>query len=241
MYGIVFTTAGETLLASLGVGETLTITRCMVGGGSIGSVAAAKALTDLVRPVAAATSTEPIHKDNQVALTVEYRNDLDGGLGEDLTITEFGVWAQVGSQPEVLLLRGDLSDHPRPMSAYTAGGAVEIQRFPVTVAVSDQCPVVLGYSPMAFMTAEDVTEYCMEVVLPLFLAQAEEQIAAHNADPTAHPDLRSALDGLDGRLSLIELQYATDVTGNPWQVDFIDLEGLVVTGVWNQAEARMEF
>ena len=49
------------------------------------------------------------------------------------------------------------------------------------------------------------------------------------------------MDDLDGRLGLIELQYATDVTGNPWQVDFIDLEGLVVTGVWNQAEARMEF
>lgn len=241
MYGIVFTTAGEALLASLGLGEKLTITRCMVGSGAVGSKDAAKALTDLVAPVAAATSTEPIQHNNEVGLILEYRNDLNGGLGQDVEISEFGVWAQVGSQPEVLLLRGDLSDNPQPMKAYTAGGAPDIQRFPVTIKVSDQCPVVLGYSPMAFMTAEDVTNYCMLVVLPLFLEEAADLIAAHNADPTAHPDLRATMDDLDGRLSLMELQYSTDVTGNPWQVDFIDLEGLVVTGVWNQAEARMEF
>ena len=102
MYGIVFTNKGEELLASLGTGETLTITRCAVGSGVIGSVEAAKALTDLVEPVASATSTKPLQKDNNVSLIVEYRNDLDGGLDRGFDITEFGIWAQVGSQPEVI-------------------------------------------------------------------------------------------------------------------------------------------
>lgn len=31
-----------------------------------------------------------------------------------------------------------------------------------------------------------------------------------------------------------------DITGNPHTIDFIDLEGLIVTGVWNEAKARME-
>lgn len=241
MYGIVFTSAGEELLAGLGTGETLTITRCMVGSGIIGTISEAKALTGLVQPVAAATSTKPLHKGNNVSMVVEYRNDLDGGLDTSFDITEFGVWAQVGSGAEVLLLRGDLSDNPHPVKAYVSGEGVEIQRFPLTIGVSGECPVVLGYSALAFMTAEDVTDYCMTAVLPLFLEQVQDRIAAHNADPTAHLHLRTYMDDLAGRLSMLELQYATDVTGNPWQVDFLDLAGLSVTGVWNQAEARIEF
>ncbi|HIT31692.1 MAG TPA: hypothetical protein IAC25_02495 [Candidatus Enterenecus stercoripullorum] len=177
MYGIVFTTVGEALLASLGTGESLIITRCMVGSGSIGSREAAKALTDLVQPVAAATSTKPIQKDNNVSLIVEYRNDLNGGLETGFDITEFGIWAQTGSQAEVMLLRGELSDHPHPIEAYTPGSGVETQRFPVSVGVRDDCPVTLAYPAQAFMTADDVTNHCISVVLPLFLAQAETILA----------------------------------------------------------------
>lgn len=241
MYGIIFTTAGLALLASLGAGETLTITRCMVGSGAVGTVEAAQALEDLVQPVAAATSTKPSQKDNQCSFIVEYRNDLNGGLETGFDITEFGVWAQKGSAAEVLLLYGCLSDHPHPISAYAAGGAVEIQRFPVTVAVSNACEVILGYNALAFMTAEDVEQYCLTVVLPLFLDEVDKKIAAHNASPEAHQDIRDLFNGINGRLSRLELQYGTDVSGNPWEVTFYDLEGLVVTGVWNKAQARMEF
>lgn len=31
-----------------------------------------------------------------------------------------------------------------------------------------------------------------------------------------------------------------DITGNPHTIDFVDLEGLIVTGVWNEPMARME-
>lgn len=241
MYGIVYTAQGLELLASLGAGETLTITRCMVGTGRIGSATAARALTDLVQPVALATSTKPIQKDNQCSLIVEYRNDLNGGLGYDADITEFGVWAQTGSGAEVMLLTGRLEDHPKTISAYTEGGGIEVQRFPVTIGISDECPVVLSYTAMAFMTAEDVSIYCMEVVLPLFLDEVDKKIAAHNVDPLAHLDIRALFDGLDGRISLIELMYNTDVSGNPWEVTFESLDGVVVTGVWNAEQARMEF
>lgn len=241
MYGIVFTARGLELLASLGPGGALTITRCMVGTGRIGSAAAARALTDLVHPVAAATSTKPAQKDNQCSLMVEYRNDLNGGLDYDMDITEFGVWAQVGSNAEVLLLTGRLEDHPKPISAYTEGSGIEIQRFPVTIGISDECPVILSYTAMAFMTAEDVSIYCLEVVLPLFLDEVDKKIAAHNVDPLSHPDIRALFDGLDGRMSLMELMYNTDVNGNPWNVTFESLDGLIVTGVWNKNQARMEF
>ena len=39
----------------------------------------------------------------------------------------------------------------------------------------------------------------------------------------------------------MELMYITDVNGNPFTVTFGTLDGLTVTGVWNQAQARLEF
>lgn len=241
MYGIVYTTRGLELLASLGTGEVLTITRCMVGTGTAGSATAARKLIDLVRPLALATSNKPVQKDNQCGLTIEYRNDLNGGLDHDTNITEWGVWAQTGGNAEVLLMYAGLDDHPMHIPAYTSGGAVDTRRWPVSIAVSDDCPVVLGYTATAFMTAEDVTAYCMEVILPLFLDEVDKKIAAHNASPEAHPDIRALIAALRAETETLKLQVGTDVAGNMFTVTFETLDGLVVTGIWNAEMARMEF
>ncbi len=66
-------------------------------------------------------------------------------------------------------------------------------------------------------------------------------LAVHNADPAAHQDLRDQSAALDARLSLLELMFNTDVTGNPFTVTFESLTGLVATGVWNQPQRRLEF
>lgn len=69
----------------------------------------------------------------------------------------------------------------------------------------------------------------------------KDALAAHDADPLAHPALRQSVGGLDARLSLLELLYATDVSGNPFTVTFGDMSGLDVTGVWNEPMKRVEF
>ena len=66
-------------------------------------------------------------------------------------------------------------------------------------------------------------------------------IAAHDGDPDAHPYIRALHSGLDARLSLMELMYNTDVSGNPFTATFESLAGLVATGVWNTALNRLEF
>ena len=52
LYGFTPTTAGRGLMASLLAGQTLTITRAMVGSGKPDSLEAMAGLTDLVAPVA---------------------------------------------------------------------------------------------------------------------------------------------------------------------------------------------
>ena len=75
-----------------------------------------------------------------------------------------------------------------------------------------------------------------------FLRETLERLMAdHDASPDAHPPVRDRLTALDARLSLLELMYGTDVRGNPFTVGFGDLAELVVAGVWNEAQQRIEF
>ena len=172
-------------------------------------------------------------------MVVEYRSDLNGGLGTGFWLNEFGVFAMDGDT-EVMIYYGCLGDFPQWVSAYNQG-AIDIRRYPVVLKVSEGVNVVIAYPALAFMTAEDVEDFCMTVILPQFLTEAQGLIDEHNADPDAHPAIHSEMDSLDSRLTLLELMYSTDVSGNPFTITFQDLDGVTVEGVHNVAQARIEF
>ena len=240
MYGFIIPAKGMELLTGLLAGDTLTITRCMVGTGQVPAETQPTALTDLVAPIAQATSTQPLVHGHQVDFTIEYRNDLHGGLESGFYLREFGVFARAKDGADVMIYYGNLGDYPQWVQPYTQG-AVEVRRFPVAIGVSNAPTVILEYNADAFMTAEDVPAYCTTVILPQFLDEARRLITQHNADPAAHPSILGTIDQFDSRLSLIELQYGTDVNGNPFRVTFENLDSVDVQGVWNQPQARIEF
>lgn len=240
MYGFIIPAKGMELLTGLLAGDMLTITRCMVGTGQVPAETQPTALTDLVQPIAQATSTQPLVHGQQVDFTIEYRNDLHGGLESGFYLREFGVFARAKDGADVMIYYGNLGDYPQWVQPYTQG-AVEVRRFPVTIGVSNAPTVILEYNADAFMTAEDVSAYCTTVILPQFLDEARRLIAQHNTDKAAHPSILGTIDQFDSRLSLIELQYGTDVNGNPFRVTFENLDEVDVQGVWNQPQARIEF
>lgn len=240
MYGFIIPAKGMELLTGLLAGDTLTITRCMVGTGQVPAETQPTALIDLVAPIAQATSTQPLVHGQQVDFTIEYRNDLQGGLESGFYLREFGVFARAKDGADVMIYYGNLGDYPQWVQPYTQG-AVEVRRFPVAIGVSNAPTVILEYNADAFMTAEDVSAYCTTVILPQFLDEARRLIAQHNADKAAHPSILGTIDQFDSRLSLIELQYGTDVNGNPFRVTFENLDEVDVQGVWNQPQARIEF
>lgn len=240
MYGFIIPAKGMELLTGLLAGDTLTITRCMVGTGQVPAETQPTALTDLVQPIAQATSTQPLVHGQQVDFTIEYRNDLQGGLESGFYLREFGVFARAKDGADVMIYYGNLGDYPQWVQPYTQG-AVEVRRFPVAIGVSNAPTVILEYNADAFMTAEDVSAYCTTVILPQFLDEARRLIAQHNADKAAHPSILGTIDQFDSRLSLIELQYGTDVNGNPFRVTFENLDEVDVQGVWNQNAKRIEF
>lgn len=240
MYGFIIPAKGMELLTGLLAGDTLTITRCMVGTGQVPAETQPTALTDLVAPIAQATSTQPLVHGQQVDFTIEYHNDLHGGLESGFYLREFGVFARAKDGADVMIYYGNLGDYPQWVQPYTQG-AVEVRRFPVAIGVSNAPTVILEYNADAFMTAEDVSAYCTTVILPQFLDEARRLIAQHNTDKAAHPSILGTIDQFDSRLSLIELQYGTDVNGNPFRVTFENLDEVDVQGVWNQPQARIDF
>ena len=72
-------------------------------------------------------------------------------------------------------------------------------------------------------------------------ALIDGDVAAHNADASAHGDIRAAVASAEAAIKALELKYGTDITGNPFSVDFVTLDDMIVSGVWNAALGRIEF
>ena len=102
----------------------------------------------------------------------------------------------------------------------------------------------------------DVSVSAAGVVTMAYLREfMARTLQAHNADSEAHPEIReqlanvsanndsveNAVAEVDARLTLLELMYRTQVSGNPFTVTFDNMDSLLVTGVWNAAMKRVEF
>jgi len=162
-YGFTITVQGWHLLAKLIAGSKLEISRAMVGSGKLQDGINPGEIKELFEPVAQATLTLPIVEDRQVSFIVEYRSDLNGGLKEGFWLNEFGVFANDPDEGEILLYYANLGDYPQYVSPFN-GSSVDIRRYPVSIALSDDVEVHLSYPAGAWMTSEDVAEYCSNML-----------------------------------------------------------------------------
>lgn len=242
-YGFTVTDKGRALIAKLLTGDVLELTRVMVGTGSVPEGDDIAAVTDLYAPVAQGTCSKPGCKDGVARMTVEYRSDLNGGLNNGFWLREFGIFANDPDEGEVLIYYATLGGYPQWVSPYTEGEAsgIDVRRFPISIAIGYDRGIKADFSTELWMTAEDVHSYFEVTLMPIVCAEIDKHIAEHNADKKAHPYILSLIDGLRGRLSLIELQFNTNVAKNPFLVAFETLDAVEAEGVWNKDAARMEF
>lgn len=106
-------------------------------------------------------------------------------------------------------------------------------------AVGNSDNVSLNVDPGCFATVGDLrrieklfAEYQDELDKhSVSLRFLECQIEQHDAD----------ISDLQRRLALLELMYATDISRNPFTVTFGGLDGLVVEGIWNRPQKRIDF
>lgn len=185
-YGFVITEAGNSLLASMVAGQTLTITKAVMGEGTADNAEAARQLTNLITPGPEATSTTPTVDGNAVNMIVEYRSDLNGGLQEGFWIGEFGIFGKVGDGAETMIGYGSLGDAKQYVSAYVSGTAPDVRRYPISITATTGIQVDVDYPAEAWMTAEDVAAYFNETLKPDLEDSLQELIDDHNEDPDAH-------------------------------------------------------
>lgn len=156
-YGGTITVAGRNLITSLIAGETIQFTRVTVGSGKLPEGKSPLDMTELVKEVAQATSTDPVSSGGEVCMTVEYRNDMNGGLKEGFWLSEFGVFAKTAETEEILLYYATLGDSPQPVSAFR-NDRVDIRRYPITIALEVDAKVQVLYDTNAFLTSKNAKE-----------------------------------------------------------------------------------
>ena len=68
-----------------------------------------------------------------------------------------------------------------------------------------------------------------------------DDINTHNIDPLSHGDIRMELASIDARLAIQEIITGGGISSNPFVVTFSTLDGLTVSGIWNNMLGRIEF
>lgn len=240
IYGFTITTAGRNLLAKLLAGEILEITRAMVGVGKVPEGRNPAELLDLVQPLAKATATAPVIRDTTITFCVEYRSDLNGGLSEGKYINEFGIFARDPEKGEILLYYGTLGDYPQYIPPYNPN-SVGILRYPVTITLANDVEMILTFDTSAFVTFDDIADYIQITAIPELLEVSRNLINLHDTSEESHQSLKNFMVQLSSRINRLEDMMLNNVTGNTWSVNFNDITGLNVEGVWNKTQSRIEF
>jgi len=139
------------------------------------------------------------------------------------TIRELGLFSESG----VLVAVGNTPDTEKAAISQGISGRLTVT---MHLLVADASALSFVVNPSLDMMSREEMDKAIR-----------EALEEHNADPEAHPPLRARTADLDARVALLELMYATDVSGNPFLVTFGTLEGVNAAGVWNKPQARMEF
>ena len=249
-YGFCVTDAGRYLIARLLTGETMHITKVMVGSGRIPDGVRMASVTDLFETVAQATSNEPQCSDGIAYMTIEYNNSLNGGLETGFWLNEFGIYAIDPAVGEVMIAYGTLGDYPQWVSAYGSSRGVDVRRFPVAIAIGEDVGMVVDYHTDLWLTAEDLLEYYNLTIKPLVIAEIEDRLDAHDKDPAAHDgtpaDLRNDIRPRVCMAELLEelaVVAGEDVGYAHEGIEaFATLDDISVTnGNWNDRLCRIEF
>ena len=161
--GIVFTRLGLNLIAKWGAGSDRVLADMMVGSGKVNELTILQELTDLITPVAQATSTLPYTVDNQIQFSIQYRNIDNPEIG-GFFLSEFGVFAIDPDIGRILLCYGNLGDFPEWIHPFSSG-IESIRDFHISIGVSGDGNVILSYPAKAFLTADSI-------IMPRFVNDA---------------------------------------------------------------------
>ena len=246
-YGTVITTAGAALIA-----------KCILNGGKVNikTAAAGDGGGEYYEPTVAQTALRGKKWEGDVASAavsttnanmIDVKITIDDSVG-GFTIREMGLFDDDGTLIAIC-------NTPDTEKVSTDGGVVadaSVVSFTITPALD-----TVSRAEMESALAEHNTNGTSHSDIRALALNAVQQgdvytkpevnalvggaVNEHNNSDTAHASIRVDLTGLDSRLKTLELKYGTNVTGSSFEVTFVTLTDVVVTGVWNEELGRIEF
>lgn len=259
-YGFVITKEGWSLFAKLIAGTAnLDLLGVAFGKGRLPEGTNPATLEALISPVADGSTTGMTitKKTNDageitqvdVSFIAEYRStctndNVTGVRAIDITegvyINEYGVFAKdPDTQQPIMIYYATLGDYPQYVTSFS-DGAVDVRRFPITIVLTSDLNVQVLYPQIAFMTYENTVDYVMNEAKPVIMAEVEDKISKHNVDTAAHLDLRFSVKNNKERIAYLEDFLMGEAKSFVQNFDSIN-DVSISSGIWNEAEQRLEF
>ena len=239
-YGTVITTAGAALIA-----------KCILNGGKVNikTAAAGDGGGEYYEPTVAQTALRGKKWEGDVASAavsatnanmIDVKVTIDDSVG-GFTIREMGLFDDDGTLIAIC-------NTPDTEKVSTDGGVSgkltmimdTVSRAEMESALAEHNTNGTSHSDIRVLALNAVQQGDV-YTKPEVNALVEDAVDEHNGSDTAHASIRVDLTGLDSRLKTLELKYGTNVTGSSFEVTFVTLDGLTVTGVWNEELGRIEF
>lgn len=257
-YGTLITTAGAAKITSaITNGTQLNITQAAAGDGNGSPVTPDISMTELVNEVwrgEIASASVNSTTSNMIDVKVVIGDDVGG-----FTIREMGLFDEEGTliaicntpDTEKVAISGGVSGK-FTMVMHIIVADASVVSFTIEPALDSVSSVDLEQAIIDHnidsAAHEDIRELIENAVQSADVytktetdAAIDTDVDAHNTSETAHAAMRVDLTNLSARVTALELRYGTNVTGNSFEVTFVSLDGLTVTGVWNTEMARIEF
>lgn len=241
MRDLIITSVGEALVASLvGGNAKARFTRICASGEDYSEQGRSglRELSELggIRQSAVVSGTRRVDTS-----TVEISAAMDNTQLEDGYYTRtIGLYAEDPDGNEILFAVCVEPDSPFYMPPFT-GGTVSGISYKLRVKVSDSAIITVGAPADVYATAFQLIDEVKRINERIDGLSFSEEISGHNESADSHPKLLEILNGIAGRLELVEIAAGEGVTANPFAVTFGTLDGISANGVWNAANARIEF
>jgi hypothetical protein len=239
------TAAGLIVLAKGAAGEKINYTRIVLGDGYLGEGQTPRTLTDVISPKATVNITKlSVNGDGTVTVGGIFQNDQ---TTEGFHYRELALYAEdpdpaVGEVLYCYGNSGDLAEWIPP-----TGGATVVEKTIDIITVIGAATNVTAYiAPDAFARQEDI-EGVRALALKAqgtgdeALALAKQAIELINAARLDITELTKIVTQNTSKIVTLWDAVFSDITTNPFQITFVDLDGITLTsGVWNATLQRLE-
>lgn len=236
------TTQGLALLAKAQAGAEIVYTKIILGDGHLNGQQP-RDMTHVINAKVEMPVTKVVTTGAGTAVVGGVFNNDD--LQQGFFYRELGLFALDPDEGEILYSYGNAGDNAEWIPP--AGGPTVIEKKVDVIAIIGQATNVSAYvRTEIYATKEELDEvraiaeaahqYANTAIN--IAQQAQQDAAAAVATVT---DLEVRVTNNTSKINILWDAVFSDITGNPFQVTFTNLEGItLVSGVWNEAQARLE-